>query len=324
MEMKQEESVHYEAIDTLKVYAAIGIIMMHVLANGHYIISKEGIVGFIFYRLIPSFTDFVFLFMIFSAFGMCCGYYEKMMCGEISLSRFYRRRYIKIWPFFAMLCFLDVIISPSKEAVYELFANLTLCFGLLPNANISVIGVGWFLGVVFLFYMLFPFFCYLISTKLRAWISFGGAIVLHILGAIYFYDAEHVISGYTARVNIFYCAMFFFAGGLIYLYRVYLMNLVARYKGFVLMACMASILFYYGVNSSAYTLLVLFSLVLICAIGVRKKQNKAIKYISGISMEIYLCHMVIFRIIEKLDMIHFFTSEIPSYFVASITTFLVQ
>lgn len=37
-----------------------------------------------------------------------------------------------------------------------MFANLTLCQGLLLNANISVIGVSWTLAVIFVFYMLFP------------------------------------------------------------------------------------------------------------------------------------------------------------------------
>ena len=48
----------YEGIDGLKAYAIIGIALMHVLANGEY-----GIGGFVFERLIPSFTNLVFLFM---------------------------------------------------------------------------------------------------------------------------------------------------------------------------------------------------------------------------------------------------------------------
>lgn len=46
---------------------------------------------------------------------------------------------------------LDFVISPSKSALYEIFANLTLCQGLLPNMNISVIGVSWTLAVIFVF-----------------------------------------------------------------------------------------------------------------------------------------------------------------------------
>lgn len=68
----------YEGIDGLKAYAIIGIALMHVLANGEY-----GIGGFVFERLIPSFTNLVFLFMMVSGFGMCCGYYQKIVDQKI-------------------------------------------------------------------------------------------------------------------------------------------------------------------------------------------------------------------------------------------------
>lgn len=141
----------YEGIDGLKAYAIIGIVLMHVIANGEYRIE-----GFVFERLIPSFTNLVFLFMMVSGFGMCCGYCQKIVDQKISVEDFYKKRYIKIWPYFALLCALDFVISPSKESLFEVFANLTLCQGLLPNANISVIGVSWTLAVIFVFYMLFP------------------------------------------------------------------------------------------------------------------------------------------------------------------------
>lgn len=44
-----------ESLDYLRAFSAIGILLMHVLANGDYALS-----GFVFERLIPSFTDLVF------------------------------------------------------------------------------------------------------------------------------------------------------------------------------------------------------------------------------------------------------------------------
>ena len=126
-----DNRTRYEGIDGLKAYAIIGIALMHVLANGEYSIG-----GFVFERLIPSFTNLVFLFMMVSGFGMCCGYYQKIIDQKISVEDFYKKRYIKIWPYFTLLCALDFMMSPSKESLFEVFANLTLCQGLLPNANI--------------------------------------------------------------------------------------------------------------------------------------------------------------------------------------------
>lgn len=112
----------YEEIDGLKAYAIIGIAVMHILTNGEY---RMG--GFVFERMIPSFTNLVFLFMMVSGFGMCCGYYQKFKNQKIGVVDFYKNRYNKIWPYFALLCVLDFVMSPSKSALYEVFANLTLC-----------------------------------------------------------------------------------------------------------------------------------------------------------------------------------------------------
>lgn len=66
------EKKHYKSIDGLRTIAAVGIVMMHMRANNNYEIG-----GYVYNKIIPSFTNFVFLFMVISAFGMCCGYYEK-------------------------------------------------------------------------------------------------------------------------------------------------------------------------------------------------------------------------------------------------------
>jgi len=138
----------YGAIDGLRSVAAFGIIMMHMAANNNYAIT-----GYVYETVIPSFTNFVFLFMTVSAFGMCCGYYGKFMNREISVSDFYRKRFRKVLPFFAVLVLLDILLSPSVNSIYEGFANLTLLFGLLPGCGgIEVIGVGWFLGLVYLYF----------------------------------------------------------------------------------------------------------------------------------------------------------------------------
>lgn len=170
------KKVHYRSLDGLRAAAAIGIILMHVQANTEYQIS-----GFAAEKLVPSFTQFTYLFMMISAFSLCCGYYEQFQDGTVSLERFYKRRYQKIWLFFALLCTIDLILEPSLNTLYEYIADLTLAFGLLPDNNIHVVGVGWFLGTIFVFYMLFPFFCFLMKTKRRAWFTLGITVILRYL-----------------------------------------------------------------------------------------------------------------------------------------------
>lgn len=283
--MKKE---HYGAIDGLRTIACIGIVMMHVAANTDYSIT-----GFFYNSMIPSFTNFVFLFMTVSAFGMCCGYYHKMLNNQINLSDFYTKRFKKILPFFALLVLIDVLLSPSLNAIYEAFADLTLLFGFLPNAgNISVIGVGWFLGLIFVFYICFPFYCVLIKNKKRAWIAFFLSLIFNYICSVYF-D--------VGRTNILYSSCYLIAGGLIYLYRT---NIRSLNQWALLAAVLFSVVLYYLIGASTLTCLLVSSSLLIYAISNRGGvlQNKITTFISTISMEMYLSHMVIFRIVEKLGL----------------------
>ncbi|MCM1219362.1 MAG: acyltransferase [Lachnospiraceae bacterium] len=320
---KETEKVsggHYGAIDGLKAFSTIGIVLMHVRENTSYSID-----GFIYNRLIPSLTNLVFLFMMISAFGMCCGYYERVIHNNITVGEFYSRRYKRVWSYFALLCVLDLLISPSINALYETFANLTLCFGLLPNADISVIGVGWFLGVVFVFYLLFPFFCYLLQDKRRAWFSFGVMVVFNRLCAIYFFDENHVIDDFSSRSSFIYCAVFFMAGGMIFLYKEKLEKWARRYRWIVLALCLLAAVGYFTIGGRLLNTLLLFSLLLIYALhsasetkhefGKGILENRITRFISSISMEIYLCHMVAFRVIEKAGMLHIFSWDMLNYIV---------
>ena len=243
----------YEGIDGLKAYAIIGIALMHVLANGEY---EPG--GFVFEQLIPAFTNLVFLFMMVSGFGMCCGYYQKIIDRKISMEEFYSKRYIKIWPYFALLCALDFVISPSKNSLYEVFANLTLCQGLLPNTNISVIGVSWTLAVIFVFYMLFPFFCFLFGNKKRAWIVAVAALIFNFVSSNYFN---------VGRKNIVYDAIYFIIGGLIFLYRKELAEFVQKYKVVAGAILLAAIVTYFTLGSLTLTMLFFCVAALVYTLG---------------------------------------------------------
>ena len=304
------ERKHYGAIDGLRTIACIGIVMMHVRANSGYEVT-----GFAYNTVIPSFTNFTFLFMTISAFGMCCGYYEKMLNGQLDLSRFYGKRFQKILPFFSVLVLLDVVLSPSRQALYEAFADLTLLFGFLPDAgNISVIGVGWFLGLVFVFYLCFPFFCVLIQNKRRAWLAFAVSL-------IYTFVCEQYFN--VGRQNILYSGCFFLAGGLIYLYRNELSNLN---QWMVLAAVFVVAVLYYQTGGGVWQCLLVSIILLIYAIILRGGtanthsilQNRLTKFISGISMEIYLSHMVMFRVVEKTGLNQMFGNGVLQYIVTVI------
>ena len=41
--------------------------------------------------------------------------------------------------------------------------------------------------------------------------------------------------------------------------------------------------------------------------------NPVAKFLGGISFEIYLCHMIIYRVLEKLHLIHLFENGLLAY-----------
>ena len=267
------ERKRYNAIDGLRTIACFGIVLMHVQANNSYDIS-----GFVYTKLIASFTDFVFLFMVISAFGMCCGYSDKILNSQISFEIFYFKRYSKILPFFAVLVLIDILLSPSKAALIEGFADITMLFGLFPN-NISVIGVGWLLGLIFAFYLIFPFYCVLIKNKKRAWAAFIISLLLNYVGGSYF-D--------IGRTNIIYCLCYLIAGGLIYLYRKDLEQFSSKHQWISIAAIIVSVGLYFLIKSNTLTMLLASSSMLTYALG-RKRgilTNPCTKFVSSLSMGI--------------------------------------
>ena len=186
---------------------------------------RGGGTDYLINRLVPQLSSYVYLFFIISGFGMCCGYYEKIKNNEITLNNFYSKRYRKILPFFSLLVLMDLAVKLILEGgiancdIYEAFADLTLMFGFLPASNITVVGVGWTLGVIFGFYILFPFFVFLIWTRKRAWVGLILSIGLNYLCTTYFLSEGNIV-----RCNVLRCLCYFIAGGLIYLYRAEIEN----------------------------------------------------------------------------------------------------
>ena len=293
----------YYGIDWLRTIACIGIMAMHMISNNNYEID-----GFVYQKIIPSFTDFVFLFMTISAFGMSCGYFDKVMTGKINWTAFYKKRYCKILPFFLFMILVDFVMDFSIHALYEGFSEMTLLHGFIPN-SLTVIGVGWFLGVVFIFYLIFPFYCVLIENKRRAWCAFLISVVLNYICIVYF-D--------LGRTNFLYSLCFFLAGGLVYLYK----DSLTKVKWFIYLPVISLAVFLYYLDANTITRLFVTIALLAFAISLDRGKVGAISYISEISMEFYLSHMAVFRAIEKLHLNNIWGNGWPQYLITVSLVFI--
>lgn len=319
------------SFDGLRGFAAIGILLMHYQANMPVAVREalEADCHFFHGRFIPFLTTLVYMFFILSAFSLCCGYAGKFAVralrekdagtpvSEFDTDRFYSRRYARIWPFFALLVVLDFAMDPSVANLCQAFADLTLAFAFLPNPDIEVIGVGWFLGLVFLFYMVFPWFVFLLRNRWRAWGAMAAALAFHVVLVRYFLTPDFCTASQIAapRHNIVYSFPFFMAGGVLYLYRDALdgWRLPARLA--LLAAAVGATALEFtpfrpeplGENvlyvGSVFVLWVAYGCTGGIAVrGVKLLDNPVAAFLGGLSMEIYLCHMMVFRAAGKLHL----------------------
>lgn len=306
---------HYNDLDGFRAIAAFAIVVMHVFLRGAYgadLAHGDGTdLLSLIQTIVSSLGTFVTLFFIISGFGLCCGYYDRIKNAEITPERFYTKRIAKLLPFFALLVLLDIIGTGGKDSLWEAFADITMVFNLLPDLNIEVIGVGWALGVILLFYFLFPFFVYTISTKRRAWLTFAVSIALSLSCVFYF----HKTNGNLDDRRFIYQAMFFVAGGLLFLYkdRIGSMGKIGRIVTLVIAIGALPLLY---VSGPAWTTnlrqLVLWVPWMVFAIASDHRifSNRIAKFFSGISFEIYLSHLFIFQVFNMLHLTHL--TGIPS------------
>ncbi len=311
----ENKKMKFDGIDGLKTFSCLAIVAQHLLFNSAYNIGGG-------YPTIVLFGNAVFMFFIISAFGLCCGYYDKILNKTFDVSIFYSRRYSKIFPFFLFLLVIDVVADPSIRAVMEAFVESTLAFGFLPNMKLTVIGVGWFLGVIFVFYMVFPFFVFLIQNKKRAWIVFFIVLLVSIVCRIHFFSSEYVLNTFVEKTNFLYCAPFFLIGGILFLYKDFFFKLQGKkwFRLFFLCVCLAATVLYFVTTSSdnfikSYKNMVLCTIWVIYAISYKHTilNSKIVLYLSSISFEIYLSHMFIYRIIEKTIGLRIFGNGWASY-----------
>lgn len=294
----------YRNIDALRSFGCLAIIAWHVKANTNF---NGG--GVLTERIIPSFDYLVYLFMIISGFGMCNGYYQKLKDGNYDLNKFYSRRYKKTVPFFSILIVVNCILEFNRENIFEGLMEITMLFGFLPNNSLSVIGVAWTLGAIFAFYIIFPFVVFLLNDKRKGIISLIVTLGITYMCQSYFMTEKFVTSNFTMRHSFLFCLPYFLSGGLIYLYRNELSATVNLHKRAVLLGCVILAVGYLlspdeigGFDMIVPKTLILYSAMVCAVLGEQNKwlSNRFTKFISEISMEMYLAHMVVFRVVEKL------------------------
>ncbi len=326
----------YRNIDGLRAIAALCIMAMHVWTRGGYGVPWElprFVQRMTLRYLNGAFADFVLLFYMIAAFSLSCGYYARIKQGEITLDAYYRRRYTRILPPLALLVGVDLIVSVisaralTGRTLAEAFTNLTLLFGFYPQGGMEIAGVGWTLGVIFGFYILFPFMVFLFWNRRRGWISLAVLCVVNVT-ALYFF--ERAGGGYT-ETNVMRWLCYFGVGMLLYLYREALARLLARrlwltipmmLLGFLVMLLPIEGGGYWWNQARSTMDFIGFAMVMIAALGadIPLLAGRVAHYLGTRGLEIYLFHIVVLRVWRMTGVMHLFGSGIPSFLLSYLLT----
>lgn len=294
----------YENLNAVRTVSSVMIVLMHVMVNGGFIVPDN-----MLFTLVGRAGALVEMFFILSAFSMCCGYFEKMKNGTMLPKEFYLRRFGKFAPFFWMITAAYTVpmavkaisVKESLDRIAEeAFFNISLLFGFLPDNRMDVAGIGWTLGVIFAFYLLFPFFVCITEDKRKTTASFALFLAVNSVMIHYYSGTGRFLKG-----NILYQMCFFALGAFLYHFRkplrsavnaVPCMEWLCIISGTVIsMVLMPEDIF---VRNVAY--MMGFGLIITGCLGKENRvfSNAVMRIGAEYSFELYLSHMLVFTAVN--------------------------
>jgi peptidoglycan/LPS O-acetylase OafA/YrhL len=222
---------------------------------------------------------------------------------------FYIRRFFRIAPLFYALLLAWILIYiyiKNPFNIYDLTINLLFLFNIFPNKQDGMVGASWVIGVLILFYLIFP----LLHKIFK---NIGTCIIFIFLSLLLAYWAESLLNpmyfklSFIRHLPILAIGMFVF----------YLLNIIPQIRRKriigVTLICLSFLLFIIllrGELKSYYWQGILFSALLL---GISLNPFKIIVnnltiFLGEISYSMYLCHPLLiplltpfYRIIYKLS-----------------------
>lgn len=160
------------------------------------------------------------MFFLLTGFKLCLSYHRR----EVSLCKFYLKRWMSIVPLYYLAICIGFILTRIYDSpncptfligcwrqntdVKAILANILLIHNLFINGNNDVVGGGWYIGVTFLFYILFPLFVSFFDYIHKRFHSLTMFLPFLFWGCMVFIRNICIISGVSEFINCGY--MFFF------------------------------------------------------------------------------------------------------------------
>lgn len=290
-------------VDLLTVIAALGIFLCHlthVLAGFHVIDYLTFPVDF-FYSL----QWMVQLFFILSGFKIALSIRHEREEGTFSYGKFILRRFNAIWFVYALAIIAYLIFrfyfrqeEYNSLSVWDYLANFALLNGFFPTSYNTVVAGGWFIGCIFLYYLMSPLLIKICKKPTGTLILLAVAMLIRHLFSL---TIDHPWGGIEVGMwNTFVSQSFpmhfcFFALGL-FLER--LLTCRGYRYSFIDLPALTFILLYLGfINDEVMRISALLFLTVCVAslIQIDSRKFRIIPLLSKTTYTVYLFQMLLLR-----------------------------
>lgn len=285
-------------LDYLRGIAALSIMFFHYFSwtgstyESGSVLGRLGIYG-------------VCLFYVLSGLTLYHVYSEKLEFSKQSISKFFSKRFWRIFPLFWMATIATLLLSKAFPETGKLLLNLTGTFGIIAPDQYYAIG-AWSIGNELVFYLFFPVFL-LLAKHSRVWFFSLSALAL----AYYLYSCFFVIdenktlgSQWEKYVNPLNHLGLFVSGLLVgYFFK----NRRINSWVCILLSVCAIVLFslfpvkgdHVNIVTGANRILFTFCCIMLC-LGFYKYNNhvpfdKPLKWLGEVSYSVYILHPIVYN-----------------------------
>jgi len=306
-------------IDALRGWAIIGVLLAHVSIVGS-VIYPSWLYKITYIYVAPRGVQ---LFFVVSAFTLCLSWYNRKKEEKHALLNFYIRRFFRIAPLFYVVLLYFLYIqnywsgNPNHFSLPNILATIFFLNGFFPAWLNNIVYGGWTIAVEMTFYLCFPLLVsYIKSIRTSLFVLLLAMILMQGL-RLYL----NTLSLFHATFSTFTFEFFpsqlpvFLIGIVVFLCLNSPWTLLDR-KVFKLslvvfaFALFAQFLFHVPLIAGHYLYGIFFGLLLVFLTKYPTKLlvNPITTHIGKVSYSMYLSHVAILYILDRIGFIHLFST----------------
>lgn len=311
------QSQRFRYIDALRGISIIAVVMHH--AHPYFAGRTGDKLPTIFEKVLNNGDKGVTLFFLMSAFTLCLSLSNRKETEQKPVRNYFIQRFFRIAPLYYFIIFIILLVHFNSPSVSSTISNLFFLHGFNPYWINSTVPGGWSVGIESIFYLIFPFLFFNITSAYRAInLTLIFMIVSKIAISILFKNSlitDYVLWRVFVYENIVSQLPVFLIG--ICLFQIQSKPTLNEgrqlYKSYILIATIIIIDLLGGnILKEHYLFAIAFAFL---ALGLSKFQtpilvNGFTVWIGQLSYSIYLTHLIIANLLIKFNLNHYYSDPV--------------